>query len=147
MTRKIIRFFDKLEDKIRSRLSRTPILYAMIGGIGVVLFWRGVWHTTDFLTGYFLGREKFTLENIMDGPFSFVLGTIILLMTGVYVSAFIGNRLIITGLSGEKKLAEKTEEEIRAEEDQIKKMQSVLNKVEDKISKIEEEIENHHPKK
>ena len=50
MTKNIVKFFDKLEDKTRAMLSRMPILYAFVGGIGVVLFWRGVWHTTDFLT-------------------------------------------------------------------------------------------------
>ncbi len=147
MTKAVIKFFDRLEDKTRARLSRAPLLYALIGGIGVVLFWRGVWHTTDFLTLYFLGDVEFTLLDIADGPLSFVIGTMILLVTGVYVSAFIGNRLIISGLSGEKKLAEKTEEEIETEEDQIKKMQSTLNKVEQEISKIESEIKTHHPEK
>lgn len=146
MTKNIISFFDKLEDKTRSKLSHFPILYALLGGIGVVLFWRGVWHTTDFLTEYILGETEITLFNIVDGPLSFVIGTIILLITGVYVSAFIGNRLIITGLSGEKKLAEKTEEEIKSEEDMIKDMKRTLNKVENEIGKIEEEILKHHPK-
>ncbi|MBU2082030.1 hypothetical protein KKH14_01235, partial [Patescibacteria group bacterium] len=48
------RFFDKLEDKVRSRLSRRPILYAFLSGIGTVLFFRGVWMIADefsFMTG------------------------------------------------------------------------------------------------
>lgn len=145
MTRNIVKFFDKLEDRTRAMLSRMPILYALVGGIGVVLFWRGVWHTTDFLTAYFLGEEKMSFANLMDGPLSFVLGTIILLLTGVYVSAFIGNRLIISGLNGEKKLAEKTEEEIKAEEDEIKKLRNSITRVESHIENIEKEIEQHHP--
>jgi hypothetical protein len=147
MIKMILKFFDRLEDKTRARLSRAPLLYALVGGIGVVLFWRGVWHTTDFLTLYFLGDQEFTLLEMADGPLSFIIGTTILLVTGVYVSAFIGNRLIISGLSGEKKLAEKTEEEIETEEDQIRKMQITLNKVEEEISKIETEIKHHHPVK
>ncbi len=146
MQKNIISFFDKLEDKARGKLSHLPMLYAFLGGVGVVLFWRGVWHTTDFLTALFLGEAEITLFNIVDGPLSFALGTMILMVTGVYVSAFIGNRLIITGLSGEKKLAEKTEEEIMSEEDQIQKIQKTLVKVEEKISKIESEIEHHHQK-
>lgn len=130
MPRKILNFFDKLEDKTRARLSRAPLLYALIGGVGVVLFWRGVWHSAD---DFGLG----SIESIL-------IGTIILLMTGIFVSAFVGNRLIITGLSGEKKLAEKTEDEIKKEEDQIKSMQKTLDKVENEIQKIEEEIKNHH---
>ncbi len=142
--KKIFHFFDKLEDKIRSRLSRLPILYALLGGIGVVLFWRGVWHTTDFISAFLIDNTQPSMAEMIDGPMSFVVGTAILLITGVYVSAFIGNRLLMTGLSGEKKLAEKTEEEIMTEEDQIKKMQSTLNKVEEKISEIELEIKKHH---
>lgn len=146
MTKHIISFFDKLEDKTRAKLSRMPILYAFLGGIGVVLFWRGVWHTTDFLTAYVLGETEMTLFSLIDGPLSFVVGTVILLVTGVYVSAFIGNRLIITGLSGEKKLAEKTEDEIKSEEDEIRSIKKTLNRVENEIGKIEEEITKHHPK-
>ncbi len=69
------------------------------------------------------------------------MGTLILLLTGVFVSAFIGNRLIISGLSGEKKLAEKTEEEIETEEGQIRELQSTLNRVEEKITAIEAELD------
>jgi hypothetical protein len=140
MTKKILHFFDRLEDRTRARLSHSPLLYAFIGGIGVVLFWRGVWHTTDFLVSIVWSNNPITLMGIMDGPLSFVLGTTILLITGVFVSAFIGSRLIVTGLSGEKKLAEKTQDEIETEEAQIKKIQNTLNRVEDKINELESEI-------
>ncbi len=140
MTKKIIHFFDRLEDKARAKLSHSPLLYAFLGGIGIVLFWRGVWHTTDFLTAVLWEQTPFTLSEIIDGPLSFLIGTIILLVTGVFVSAFIGNRLIVSGLSGEKKLAEKTQEEIETEEAQIKKLQMTLNRVEEKIDKLEPEV-------
>lgn len=141
MVKKIIHFFDKLEDKMRGKLSRYPILYAFIGGIGVVLFWRGVWHTTDFLIGIILKTTEVTTLGLVDGPLSLILGTILLLVTGVFVSAFVGNRLIISGLSGEKKLAEKAESEIETEEAQIKKLQSTLDRVEKDVAKIESELE------
>jgi len=140
MTKNILSFFDKLEDKTRARLSHFPILYAFIGGVGVVLFWRGVWHTTDFLTAYILGETHVTWFSILDGPLSFIVGTVILLVTGVYVSAFIGNRLIITGLSGDKKLAEKTKDEILTSEDEMKKIQKTLDKVESEIEHLEEKL-------
>ncbi len=123
---KIIQFFDKLEDKIRGKLSHYPILYAIIGGVGVVLFWRGVWHIADDLN--------------VGSVVSLIIGTVFLLMTGVFVSAFIGSRLIISGLSGEKKLTEKAKDEIETEEDQIKRLQSTLNKVENDISNIESKL-------
>ncbi len=123
---KIIQFFDKLEDKIRGKLSHYPILYAIIGGVGVVLFWRGVWHIADDLN--------------VGSIVSLLAGTFFLLMTGVFVSAFIGSRLIISGLSGEKKLTEKAKDEIETEEDQIRRLQSTLNKVEKGIANIESKL-------
>lgn len=132
MFMKIVKFFDKLEDKIRGRLSRHPILYGLIGGVGVVLFWRGVWHTAD------------TIPIIQIGPISLLVGSLILLMSGVFVSAFVGNRLIMTGLKGDKKLEEMQVEEIETEEMQIQKLQKTVEKVENELKDIEKEIEAHH---
>ena len=128
MIQKITKFFDKLEDKTRSKLSRVPLIYALIGGIGVVLFWRGVWHIAD----------DFSLNSFV----SLMLGSLILLITGVFVSAFVGNRLIITGLSGEKKLTEKTKEEIETEENKIDRLQKTLSRIEQKVEEVESEL--HH---
>ena len=144
MRNKITNFFDKLEDKIRGRLSHFPLLYAFLGGVGVVLFWRGVWHTTDFITGILLGTSEFSLAGFLDGPLSLVIGSVLLLITGVFVSAFIGSRLIISGLSGEKKLTEKTEKEILSEESEIKSLKKTLDGMEEKIEEIESEIKHHH---
>lgn len=121
--KKIIRFFDKLEDIIRRRLSHYPIIYAFMGGAGVVLFWRGVWHIADDIS--------------IGSVASLIIGSIVLLMTGVFVSAFIGSRLIISGLIGEKKLAEKEESEIETEEDQIRNLQNILGRLEKKLDHME----------
>lgn len=127
-------FFDKLEDKTRRSLSRTPILYAFIGGIGIVLFWRGVWHTTDWIMEYyFLQPLEYSSMHLQtapwwDGPLSFIAGSTLLLITGIFVSNFIGNEIIISGLKGEKKLAEKTEDEVKTETGVIGEIrQEVLN--------------------
>lgn len=129
MIRNILKFFDKLEDRIRGKLSHFPILYAFIGGIGIVLFWRGVWHTAD----------DFGLGSIV----SLVIGTVLLLLIGVFVSAFIGNKLIISGLVGEKKLEEKAKEEIETEmeteEAQIENLQNAVTRLEEKLEHIDEE--------
>lgn len=126
MTEKIFKFFDRLEDKTRARLSRSPLLYALIGGIGIILFWRGVWHLADDLS--------------VNSLASSIIGGTILLLTGAFVSTFIGNRLIITGLSGDKKLAEKTKEEIMTEEDEIQEIKSTLNRMEKHIGHIESRL-------
>jgi membrane-bound ClpP family serine protease len=122
-----MQIFDKLEEKIRRKLSHHPVLYALVGGIGVILFWRGIWHGADDLN--------------MGSILSIIIGAIILLLTGVFVSTFIGSRLIISGLIGEKKLTEKEESELETEETQLKNLQSTLNRVEKKISDMEGEVE------
>jgi len=135
----IKKFFDKLEYKLRVRLSHHPVLYAVIGGIGIVLFWRGVWHTADYLILRFKALNSNTssldLSNELwwDGPLSFLLGLIILLMIGVFVSNFIGNEILISGLRGEKKLSEKTKEEIETESDKIDDIEEELEKISKKI--------------
>ena len=124
--KKIVKFFDKLEDRVRGKLSHYPILYAFIGGFGLVLFWRGVWHIAD----------DFNLGSTI----SLIIGSVVLLMTGVFVSEFIGNRLIISGLIGEKKLSEKEESEIETEETQLKNLKATLDRVEKQISHLDEDI-------
>lgn len=126
MWKRILKFFDKLEDRVRGKLSHYPIFYGFLGGIGVVLFWRGVWYVSDELN--------------IGSIASIALGSLLLLITGVFVSAFIGNRLIISGLKGEEKLNEKEEAEIALEEAQIKDIQDILNKVETKVSHLEEDL-------
>lgn len=127
MTNIVIKFFDRLEDKVRGRLSQSPMLYAFIGGAGVVLFWRGIWHLADDVN--------------MSSILSLIVGSVILAIIGAFVSTFIGNRLIISGLYGEKKLTEKARDEIETEENQIQKLQKTLDRVEDKIDTLEKEVE------
>jgi hypothetical protein len=122
----IITFFDRLEDKIRGRLSEHPIIYAFFASTGVVLVWRGIWHTADVTP---------ILEN---GLVSIAVGSLILLITGVYVSAFIGNSVIMTGLRREKKLAEKTKEEIEKDMTMEKGSFSEIKKT---LAHIEEELQ------
>jgi uncharacterized protein YlxW (UPF0749 family) len=125
--KEIINYFDKLEIRIKGKLSHYPVLYAFIGGVGVVLFWRGVWHTADDIN----------LGSIV----SLIIGFFILIVTGVFVAEFIGNKLIISGLIGEKKLEAKEEGEIETEESQLRNLQNTLNRVEKKLSELEEEVE------
>ena len=119
---KVINFFDKFEDRIREGLSHKPITYAIIGGIGIVLFWRGVWHLAD--------------DYSLSSWASLIISVIILLATGLFVSFFIGEQVIISGLRHEGKLTEKTEGEIETEEDTLKKINLKLNKISKDIEEL-----------
>jgi hypothetical protein len=147
MFKKIYRFFDKLEDRIRGRLSHYPIFYALIGGIGVVLFWRGTWHTADLVAPVlFSGPDSQwypqTPWQFLDGPITLFVSIILLLMTGVFVSGLIGNEIIITGLKHEKKIAEKTEQEIAQEFREEEASISIIRGELESIHKELEEIKN-----
>jgi len=123
----VIKFFDRLEDKVRGGLSHYPITYAIIGGVGVVLFWRGVWHTAD-------------LFQFMTGPVSAIIGAIMLLISGLFVSFFIGDNIMIAGLKREKKLAEKTELGIETEKEELDDVRGILLKMERDLEEIKNKM-------
>ena len=137
--KEIIKFFDGLEDKTRSWLSRRPIYYALIGGMGVVIFWRGIWHTMDALVG-FLNKQPITDSPWWDGPLSILIGIFILLLTGLMVSTFIGNEIIISGLRREKKIAEKTEIEVQEETEDVENIKKEIKKMAVNLAEIKEKI-------
>lgn len=138
---KLVKFFDKLEDKIRGTLSHYPILYGFLGGVGVVLFWRGVWHSADVISLAVISEQPISTFAVLDGPISLFVGSVLLLITGVFVYAFIGNKIIVSGLIGEKKISEKAEEEIKSESQELKNLQKTLSRVEEKIENLEEKLE------
>ncbi|TAK56842.1 hypothetical protein EPO17_03625 [Patescibacteria group bacterium] len=130
--RVIVNFFDKLEDRARAHLSRQPIIYAVLGGVGIVLFWRGVWHTADLIEAYLIQTQS-PWAIVFSGPGTFIVGMLILLMTGLMVSVFIGDQIILSGIKKEKKLVEKTETEVKGEAD-------ILSEIRDEIYNIEETL-------
>ena len=133
--RKILNFFDKFEDRVRGHLSHHPIIYTLIGGVSIVLFWRGVWHTADMLQsqGGLLGWLFYEPNNL-------VIVTSILLATGLFVSYFIGDTILISGMKGEKKLAEKTETELKSEEKELKQIRTTIDEMEKSIEEIKEAV-------
>ena len=133
--KKFLRYFDKLEDRVRGRLSRYPIMYSIIGGTAIVLFWRGVWITTDEIA-QFIPAEYIWI----DGPLSVVASILILLVTGLFVSFFVTDRIIVSGLNQEKKIVEKTEEEVRAEGDRLAQMRTTLLHIEKEVEGINSKL-------
>jgi len=126
---RIIHFFDKLEDRVREALSRKPILYTFIGAFSIVLFWRGVWMTADSIP-------------FLNGPISIAISVSILLVTGLFVSFFVGDVIILSGVKKEKKIIEKTELEIEQDEITLRAIKNEIDGIKrdtDKVKKILEQ--------
>ncbi len=142
MFKPIAKFFDKLEDKVRVSLSHRSIFYAFIGGAAHVIFWRGIWHTSDFImTGdWHLDVERNFLGWLFYEPVTIVWTSAVMLMTGLFVATFIGERIILSGLKNEKKVTDRTEEEIKREEDKIEILNSKLNKVIRELDDIKSDV-------
>lgn len=77
----------------------------------------------------------------LSGFMSIVLGTIILLLTGLFVSFFIGEQIIISGIKQEKRIDEKTEEEIKKEEVSLKQVKKDLEEIEKEIKEIDKKMD------
>lgn len=136
---KIVHFFDKFEDKVRGHLSRYPIIYTMIGGVAIVLFWRGVWHTADMLQA----KGGFWAFLFYE-PTSLILVTLVLLATGLFVSYFIGDSILLSGAKSQKKLAEKTDKEIKDEEASLNEIKHMVQKIEGEVHELKKEVRHDH---
>ncbi len=128
---RLLHFFDKLEDHVREALSQSPILYGTVGGVTLVLFWRGVWHTADLIE-----QSDSVFAPLFNAPISTGLSALVLLLTGLFVSFFIGDRIILSGLRHEKKIEEKTEEEVRQEGVLLADIYKKIEKIEKDVSEL-----------
>jgi hypothetical protein len=134
--------FDKMEDHIRARLARHPFVYTFIGGTGVVLFWRGVWHIADIF-------EQHTITGgFLFSPLgSMVLGVVILLSTGLFVSVFIGDSIIMSGVKHDKKIIEKTIEDVDSEKVDIEKVLQAIVAMKNELETLEHKARAKHAQK
>ena len=121
--KKVIKFVDTLKRKVRHQLSHWPVLYAFIGSVGVVLIWRGVWHLADDIG--------------MSGFSSLFLGIVISITSGLFVSFFVGDSIIISGIKREKRIDEKTESEIKKEEVSLKEIKKDLKIIQEEIEETQ----------
>ncbi|MCX6813365.1 MAG: hypothetical protein NTV77_02735 [Candidatus Azambacteria bacterium] len=125
--KKIFYFFDKLEDNIRATLSKRPVVYAFVGGTAIVLFWRGVWMVADTIP-------------FLTGPVSMLVSIAMLLAIGLFVSFFIGDTILISGLKKEKRLDEKVASEVETELDILNNIQKRLNDIEKELKTLKEKM-------
>ena len=135
MKRTIIKFFDRIEDRVRGRLSHQAIFYAFVGGGATLLFWRGAWRTFDEI------EQMGGIFGILLSPVvSLILSIVILLMTGLFVSVFIGEMVILSGLKKEKKVFDKTESEVRGEGNLLVEIKLEMEKLTREVSDIKERM-------
>ena len=107
---RFFKLFDKVEDYTREHLAEHPLFYSFLGGVAVVLFWRGVWETADILA-----KRNDLLKWFLYGPNQIVFSTLVLMLMGLMVSVFIGEKIIISGLRHEKTVEDRTEEIVEEE--------------------------------
>lgn len=127
---KLLKFFDLLEDKVRHWLSRWPILYALVGILGIVLIWRGVWRLAD--------------DASLNPWLSVIFGVIILLVSGLLVAIAIGDEVLISAWRGRRKITEIRLEETLTLVERVEEIKNLLNRIEERlgtIKKSEEKIE------
>lgn len=142
----------KIKHKIQNHLSHHPKTYALIVGVGIVLFWRGVWHSADHLHTFLShvsansSSPSFIDAPWWDGPLSFIVGCIVLYFTGAFTSSFIGNELILSGLRGEKKLSQRTEADLQNEVMAIGDIKDELVIISKKLEVLHNQAHSNHKK-
>lgn len=129
MFKKAISVFNKLNNKIKSRLSDRPILYAAVAAIGIVLLWRGIWMIADDIG--------------VSGWTSAIVGVAVLLITGVFVSAFVGNKTLLTGLQDQKKMSK---EEKKCLELDLQHEHEAINNINESLQDIKGDIDEMRQK-
>jgi hypothetical protein len=131
----IYHIFDKLEDHIRGTLSKHPFIYTFVGGSGVILFWRGVWHIADILE-----RTTWWGQVLYSPLGSMVFGVVILLSTGLFVSVFVGDSIIMSGIKKDKKTIDKTMEEIELEKVDLKNVLTSIIDIKKQLETMERKV-------
>ncbi len=97
----ITKRFLGIEERARSYFERMPFVQAFLAGIGVIIFWRGIWEWFD---------------RIDISPFgSVVIGSLILGGVGVFVQTFIGNTIIIREVKQEERIEKKAIQKVEGE--------------------------------
>ncbi|OGI83889.1 hypothetical protein A2903_00935 [Candidatus Nomurabacteria bacterium RIFCSPLOWO2_01_FULL_33_17] len=124
--------FLHIEDRARKYFEQFPFTHALLAGIGVILFWRGVWEIADI--------------NRLSPIASVIIGIILLGGIGLFVHTFVGNAIIIKSIKHEIDIEKENKAEVTQVEKDIKRDEITLdhlsNKLDSLIKKIDH-IEKH----
>lgn len=119
-------FFLRIEDRARSAFEHFPFFHAFLAGVGVVLFWRGVWETADYLR--------------LAPSASIVIGVLLLGAIGLYLQTFVGNTIIIKQVEKEKAMSKKTEKEVTEVKAEVREGEITMEQVIRKLDAIEAKV-------
>lgn len=122
----VTNIFLQIEERARTYFERVPFLHAFLGGVGVVLFWRGVWEIADRMR--------------IDPIISIVAGCLLLGSIGLFLHTFVGNAIIIKNVERDKQMTKKAEHEIAVVEKDIKREEVTLGQLSAKIDRLEQVI-------
>ncbi len=125
--KKILNFFDGLENSIRFHFSRHPVPYSLVAGVFIVLFWKGIEDTAHMFPS-------------LSGPVLILISVPVLLLTGVFVSFFVTDGVILSGLRKEQRVVREAQVEIKEEQKEIKQEDVLLKKVAEKLDEIDREV-------
>lgn len=101
------------------------MLYAVIGIIGTVLIWRGVWHLADSIG--------------LNFWLSIIFGVLLLLSTGLLVAIAIGDEVIITAFRGRKKINEMELEKTITLAEKVDEIKNLLTSIEKRLAEVKKE--------
>ena len=116
-----------IEDDARRYFEKIPFAQAFFAGIGVIIFWRGIWEWLDMLQ--------------MSPITSVILGAGILLCVGVFVQTFIGNTIIIKNVKQEEQTEKK---QMRHMEGEVVTEEVTLSSLSKKIDELSKRIDERH---
>lgn len=122
----VTNIFLRIEERARTYFERVPFLHAFLGGVGVVLFWRGVWEIADRIH--------------IDPVVSIVVGSLLLGAIGLFLHTFVGNAIIIKNVEKDKRMTTRAEHEIAVVEKDIKQEGATLDQLSAKIDRLEQVV-------
>lgn len=114
-----------MQQRARKYFEQFPFLQAILAGVGVIVFWRGIWE----------GLDRTGVSPLV----SIIIGIIILGAVGVFVETFIGNTMIIKEVLQEEKVGKKNMKEVTSEEkSENASLAEISTKLDQIIKKMEE---------
>lgn len=120
--------FLKIESSARKYFEQFPFMHAFLAGVGVILFWRGVWEIADI--------------NHLGPVASVIWGIIILGAIGLFTHTFIGNAIIIKSIKNEIDIEKDNKAEVARVEKEMIKEEITLNHLYTKLNDLNDKIDH-----